>query len=307
MRRDPWAIRDVAADYGAISGAKQKARRRRLEKLKPYVIARFWQYWIAQAAPETIAPRDWAEANADALRHCYGSGSQSRSALMNAIEEVVAPTPYFCPYCLLRQPGSFDHFLPQAQFPEFSILAWNLVFVCETCNRRKGEHFVGTPRAILNPYFDPIPDSALLHAEMTIQAGRPRLRFFIATTDPTVPNSILQLAERHLAALEIAKDIARIATSFVSTIVQAFAAQGPAPITAQELAEELDKRMHGLSEYPVNHWEAAVIAALESEPGFLAYVNARIAAVPRPPRLRPLMDRTALRTAAQQAGTAAGV
>ncbi len=299
MRRDSWAIRDVAADYGAISGAKKKARQRRLEKLRPFVIARFWQYWIAQASPETIAPRDWADANADALRHCYGSGSQSRSAFMKAIEEAVTPTPYFCPYCLLRQPGSFDHFLPQAQFPEFSILSWNLVFVCETCNRRKGEHFVGVPRAILNPYFDPIPDSALLHAKFTIQAGCPRLCFFIATTDPSVPVSFLQLAERHLASLRITKDMVRIATSFVSTIVHSFAAQGSAPITGQKLAEELDKRMHGLSEYPVNHWEAAVVAALESEPGFLAYLNARIAAAPRPPRLRPLIDRSALRTAAQ--------
>lgn len=56
--------------------------------------------------------------------------------------------------------------------------------------------------------------------------------------------------------------------------------------------------MREWGDYPINCFKLAVIEALEVCPGFLGYVNQRIAAAPRPPRARPLRDLTALRASA---------
>jgi 5-methylcytosine-specific restriction endonuclease McrA len=300
LRLDAWAERDVDADFKSIAGAKRQARRKRLDRLRPHIIARYWQYWLARSAPETVHPRKWSDATIDAMQHCYNGSSQSRNTVLDAIETAVTPTPFLCPYCLIRQPASFDHFLPKDAFPEFAVLAWNLILVCNSCNLRKGNRFVGQPRHILNPYFDPIPETALLHAEIVIDPDHIRIHFFIDTLEDEVPNELLALAERHITALGLKQNLMREGSTFISSLIQAFAAAGPEAVSAESLAARLDERMAGFDGFPVNYWQAAVIAALESDPNLLAYVNARITNVPRPTRLRPPLNRALLRLRAKQ-------
>lgn len=66
-----------------------------------------------------------------------------------------------CVYCgIQRQKAEdLDHYLPRSIFPEFSILSYNLIYVCKTCNQDyKKALFVEADgmRCILNPYFDAI-------------------------------------------------------------------------------------------------------------------------------------------------------
>ena len=44
-----------------------------------------------------------------------------------------------CPYCNATTVDSLDHALPRTVYPEFSVLAQNLVPACGQCNRKKGE------------------------------------------------------------------------------------------------------------------------------------------------------------------------
>ena len=61
-----------------------------------------------------------------------------------------------CPYCMLSEPGTFDHYIGKGEFPEFSILSKNLVPCCSKCNSKKGEKFLSEngKRIFISFYFD---------------------------------------------------------------------------------------------------------------------------------------------------------
>jgi hypothetical protein len=62
-----------------------------------------------------------------------------------------------CPFCGgIGVPKNLDHFLPKSQFPQFSILPYNLIPSCLDCNlTEKKENFSSTPEAqIIHPYLD---------------------------------------------------------------------------------------------------------------------------------------------------------
>ena len=304
MRSDGPIARNVIDDFDAIRKAKRKQRRQQLDLLRDDVLDRYVAYWLARGQLETLTPKTWTSAEDDALRHCYGGTNQARDAVMAAIEKALIPTPYLCPYCLMRQPKSIDHFLPQEAFPEFSVLAWNLILVCETCNRRKSNRLYNPPRSVLNPYFDPIPQSPLLHAMVQIGPKRITLGYFVQSNDPSVTTSFLAMAQRHLHELRLSKDLIREGTSYIATIVNSITAEHASPIAIERLNSILDTRMRGLCEFPTNSWQVAVVEALEECPDFLGYVNDRIASMPRPERARPRRDLTALRIAAAALGQA---
>ena len=303
MRTEQPPARDVCADLVSISNGKNDPRRKRLRRLRPYMQQRYADYWQARAALETLPRRKWSAPAEDAMAHCYTGDTRARTAMLEDLTKQVRQEPNLCPYCLLRQPKSLDHFLPKDFYPEFSVLGWNLVWVCDPCNRKKGNRFVDAPREVINPYFDVMPVTALLHADAAVTADGVAVRFKIETLDPAVPPDVVELMRRHYAALALENDYVGEGAAVVSDLVNSIIAQHRVAINQDQLDAAIDNRMREWGHYPVNCFRIAVIEALETCPGLLEYVNQRIAAVPRPPRARPLRDLVALRaSAAARAG-----
>ena len=72
-----------------------------------------------------------------------------------------------CPYCGQRDVGTLDHYLPQASFPEFSVLPINLIPCCRDCNHEKLEHIPSTNiDQFFHPYFDDWSEFEILKAEI---------------------------------------------------------------------------------------------------------------------------------------------
>lgn len=300
MRRDAIPDRNYLVDLDNIISAKRGPNRRRLDRLKPFLPAAYWDFVFARRALETVPRRRWTSAVKIALQHCY-SRTETRNQILQDLQTAVTPVPYLCPYCLMRQPKSWDHFLPQDHSPEFSVLALNLVLICETCNRRKSNDLVDQPRAVLNPYFDELPSSPILHAHASLGARGVGLTFLIRVDDPASPGHLQALAERHVEAFGLFDEYEREGSSFVADVVTTIAAQYRGPITQETLDAALDARMRGLSDFPINSWRGAVISALEQLDGLLGHVNHKILTSPQPPRLRPRPDRIGLRRAAAAA------
>ncbi|MGY3494386.1 HNH endonuclease [Bradyrhizobium sp. USDA 4502] len=69
-----------------------------------------------------------------------------------------------CPMCGSPGTGTLDHFLPKETFPEFSVMAANLVPACTHCNSgAKGRKYRGasSDEWPLHPYFDTLAQSAI--------------------------------------------------------------------------------------------------------------------------------------------------
>jgi len=87
-----------------------------------------------------------------------------------------------CPFCGVSEAGTLDHYLPKESYPEFSVLAWNLVPSCAKCNTRKRTLIVddGTDvRLFLHPYFDDIPNQLFLAVRVRLRQDALLLKFYV--------------------------------------------------------------------------------------------------------------------------------
>lgn len=288
MRSDPPPTRDVCADLVSISTAKEPPRRKRLRKLQLRIRQRYAAYWAARTALETLPKRVWSGYAKDAMEHCYTGDTKARTTMLEELRKQVKREPNLCPYCLMRHPTTIDHFLPKDFYPEFSVLGWNLVWVCDVCNRKKGNRLVDAPREVINPYFDAVPETPLLHADVTLHADEVAISFRIEALDSNVPNNMVELMRRHYTALALEKDYVGEGVTVVTDMVNAILAVHEDPIEQPQLADALNNRMLEWGNYPTNCFKVAVIEALETCTDFLDYVNRQIVDAPRPTRARPL-------------------
>ena len=79
----------------------------------------------------------------ETLYNLYDSKSDKVKKIKNDIKDLTIKNPLtknglVCPYCGIRRQSlhDLDHFMPRSKYPEFSILTYNLIFTCETCNQR---------------------------------------------------------------------------------------------------------------------------------------------------------------------------
>ena len=86
----------------------------------------------------------------------------------------------FCPYCNARKADSLDHVLPRSVYPEFAVLAQNLVPSCDTCNRKKGQMcYRYNGKNIAHPYYVSIPTDPILFADVVMDTTAVWLNFWL--------------------------------------------------------------------------------------------------------------------------------
>jgi 5-methylcytosine-specific restriction endonuclease McrA len=288
LRFEPAPKRDAISDFTTVRSAKTGWRKTWLAKIALYVHARYCLYYATATALEALPKRRWSSKGRNALIHCYEGSTNDWNAMRTGFLASLTPTARaICPYCLIREPESWDHFLPKEQFPEFSVLLANLVYVCGRCNRKKGEYLVGQPRQVLNPYFDAIPTTVpLLYAGAAIIGGAPKLHFMIAGPPP-IPAPLVQLAQRHFDAFELQPKLISAGGAYLATLVDELVARYAQPIGQPMLTEELDIRLDGLLAASANDWRVALLDSLKVCNGLVDYINDRIAAKPTAPLRQP--------------------
>lgn len=82
-----------------------------------------------------------------------------------------------CPMCgSVKPPGQVDHFLPQANFAEFSFFMPNLVSACD-CNGQKMANFKGANwgERLMHPYFDQNLMNRLVYIAFEGEPDKPTL------------------------------------------------------------------------------------------------------------------------------------
>ncbi len=251
--------------------------------------SRYGEFYLLRDRLETLSPRHWPQKAREALRHCYeGRGPEVARLKTDLLKGLSDAGRMRCPYCMLRQPGTIDHFLPLERYPEFAVLVLNRVWVCGTCNRRKGTGMVSVPRSVLNPYFDGIPDDKpLLYAQVAVVSGTPTITFTVPAPNLLHDRADLPaIAQRQFAALKLSDELRRDAAAFLRSTVGIIVGDARGPLTQDDLTRLLRTRRANFGHFGINGWEQTLIEALETCPTLLGYVNGLIAARPAPPPVR---------------------
>ncbi|TJY65031.1 hypothetical protein E4T66_02075 [Sinimarinibacterium sp. CAU 1509] len=78
----------------------------------------------------------------------------------------------YCPMCGVTLPKTFDHYMPAARFPEYAVMALNLIPCCSQCNSIKDDDWLSTSgeRQFLHLYFDCIPEEQYLFVQLLSSA-----------------------------------------------------------------------------------------------------------------------------------------
>ncbi|HSO00215.1 MAG TPA: hypothetical protein VLS89_18110 [Candidatus Nanopelagicales bacterium] len=169
--------RALYEEIAQLKGKRDTSKGERLRGLREVVWRAYEQYEREKPHLERIRPlaAELTDEQQGDLRDCYKSRTDPLSRLR---ADIISSSPRSCQYCTLEKVTDLDHYLPQKDFPEFSVLPINLVPSCGSCNTRRSWISHAGKRALIHLYFDTIPqDVRLLFAAVHLNAGVPQARF----------------------------------------------------------------------------------------------------------------------------------
>ncbi|GAB3090139.1 hypothetical protein GCM10027081_07680 [Cupriavidus yeoncheonensis] len=216
----------------------------------------------------------WNDGQKEDLLHCYESTAAELVNLKNSIiNRQIEEIRDICPYCGIGGHGQFDHYMPKAKFPEFSVHSYNLVPCCDKCNGLKGEAWLQTngARTFINFYIDSLPAAPMLDVQVqwVVKNGKrvPKVSFHLArpTGFRTESFALIESHFRKLNLLDRYKNQAH--TEFLALRDAALGRKAKTVETLRKFLENyLEQRAKTLG--PLN-WRIALYSKLMEHRPFL--------------------------------------
>ncbi len=203
------------------------------------------------------------------LTGCYKSKTKKVSELLALIREAqTTETKSKCQYCGINKPRTIDHYLPISLYPEFAVLAINLLPCCNECNKKKDNYWkAGSFRGILNFYVDNIPDTQFLYGEVIMENELPVIELKFDFT--FVSQDISKIIKAHYKRLDLFKRYEEESADEISEITRQLKIY-VADLTKVGIKNLLSKDAQDLkSIYGKNYWKAILREALSNSDSFL--------------------------------------
>ena len=253
----------VNSKTNTINGSPNKTKQTLL-RLQPQILAR---YKLFEQAIENDAlfnyPLDQALIkHKDDLLSCYKGKTKKVKEIFTLIEGA-QPKRFLkrCPYCGITLPKTFDHYLPEACFPELSVHALNLVPCCGTCNSTKNNFWKNdTHRTFLYFYKDMIPNTQYLNVNIIAGVDSIGAQFSIQRPkDVTEP--VWQVLSSHYEKLSLILTYNELASDEITELFNTCVAHLQAG--GANLGQFL-RKLWSTEEvlYGVNHWRVVLMKEL---------------------------------------------
>lgn len=248
-----------------IFNSKKLADRRILTSISKRLCSRMMQYVIYRNKLHLLEKCVYSSQESNALELCYDSDTIALSSLKRSIlDNINDQNDYLlhkCPYCLVRFPDTWDHYMPKSKYPEFSVFSANLLRVCDTCNRKKSNGLVEIKKETIHTYFDILPEECLLKCEIKVlNKITPVANFYIPN-----PNNldIINSLINHFNAFELNDLYKSESSSFISILLQEMANNYIDGISKEIFIEEMRKKYKLIPLlWGYNNWEAAVLKGM---------------------------------------------
>lgn len=201
------------------------------------------------------------------LTKLYSYYMVKKNPARNIYDEIKASANGKCPFCGgIGQPFTLDHYLPKANYPQFSVLPMNLVPSCRDCNTGKGTGVaLISGQQVLHPYFE--EDCFYLEKWVTariIHSDPITIEFYV---DPpnTWSSNFKERATAHFNSFDLASrfgvqvvDEIAMLNHQLSTIMSKY--------TTEIFKQYLNSVVEG-SPF-INHWRAVMYSGLLADDKF---------------------------------------
>lgn len=225
---------------------------------------------------KSIPPLNWPAAIGAALGSCYDLRTEALSLLKDELIERLRlhseSNLQRCPYCMLNEPNTWDHYLPKSDYPELAVYFGNLIFVCWGCNHRKGDHYRPDRLEYCHPSFTVDPSDPILHCQVRITDGVIEIGFYCGSTYDKDERP--RIAERHVENLDLYRRYKLECASVFSAFIGALARDCPIGVTEEEFRVAVQRRFEDVEVgLGPNAWEARFWHGLLRCEGIVPYVN----------------------------------
>jgi len=124
------------------------------------IAARYKAYEVCNGDPWSIAE----DASYTPLKKDLNGIYEKPPSILNFITSLRPLLDGACPVCGRDALGTLDHYLPKANYAEFSFYSKNLVPACDRCNNKRSNVFKGANAGErpLHPYFDYFANNKIL-------------------------------------------------------------------------------------------------------------------------------------------------
>ena len=176
-----------------------------------------------------------------------------------------------CQMCTIEPVGSFDHYLPKENFPEYSVHPFNLFPACSKCNGKKGVFLVdqsGT-RLFLNLYLDILPQVEFLQVDFEDDFPLPTFSLDTSELSPELG----EILASHYAGLELFDRFTLSSGEVIDRLVSE-AITYLEDMTFERFkihVQRTENRMQSI--YGLNYWKSVLTLSLIEHPGFMDYIN----------------------------------
>lgn len=205
------------------------------------------------------------------LISCYLSGGVKIAAIKQSIKDLQDKFGNEkCMYCQIKDPDSFDHFLPKDDYPEFCVLALNLIPCCTTCNKKKDRYWKEAgSTGIINFYLDSIPTQQILYVSITFKSkdfSTPIINFKL-NNKIGIAASTFKLFEKHYSRLDLISRYNEKSDSEISEFKRTLSSFGSSN-QIKNMQSTLDYSMQLKADYGNNYWKAVLFEELSKQTNF---------------------------------------
>jgi len=268
-----YTIANEIDEYQTVISTKHLVSRGILTALIPRISIDYNLYIDDFDTIANLGPNPYDLIESDELRKCYVNSTASleslKAKLINSQDENLK---FLCPYCLITNHSTFDHYIPKEDFPVYSILSKNLIQSCDPCNKKKLTYWrENNQRAIIHYYYDiDINAHKYLYSILDYSTGIPTFDFYLDFNDDISLQKQFTITS-HFNRLNLLSRYTLNAPSVISDINVDVKTQAELGLINREIIKALltikSNQLKVL--YGINYWRAIVMDILASSNQFL--------------------------------------
>lgn len=230
--------------------------------IKKYVFTRYHYYIQNCKDLNAIQPKDELQKNEiEVLEESYRNSKTFREIKKQLLEGFSKAKIGKCPYCMISEPTTLDHYFPKSIYPEYTLFAPNLLPCCSSCNTKKSNNiFIGSgssqKRSAIHFYYDDLPQTQFLKAKFSVVNKIPQISFYLDSNNDSEINEVIQ---NHFNTMNLFKRYEEQSNELLSTICEEIKNQ----TSFNECIKTLQIRAQAMQKtFGANYWQTCIYVAM---------------------------------------------
>lgn len=211
-----------------------------------------------------IKPVDiMGEDEKELLENSYQSSSIFKNVKDQLLSNIPEGSTGMCPFCMISEPTTFDHYFSESEYPEYIIFAPNLVPCCSQCNSIKGNRLFSEnqrERKIIHFYYDRLPQIQYLKAIFKVDNKIPQVSFSLEFEHES---EITTIITNHFDTLHLLERYKKQSNDVLSTECEIIKEQLKSGGTVEECVKNLKIRANAFQKLNgSNYWKTCIYMSM---------------------------------------------